>query len=146
MRKQIVEWLTVEKLSPELISVLGRAQDNDFVSHETIYTWIWSMKHSHRKENRPFQDLYQELRHGRRRRKRGNRRDNRGCIPNRISIENRPALVEKRDRLGDVEVNLMLGKNHQPGLLVIIEPVLLNYFFGLHFPIKNSVECFKKSE
>lgn len=121
MRKQIVNQLTVEKLSPELITANGRKENPDFISHETIYRWIWNMKHSHREEHQPFQLLYKELKHGRRRRKRGNYHDNRGLIPNRVSIEKRPAIVEKRKRLGDVEVDLMLGKNHQPGLLVITD-------------------------
>ena len=121
MRKQIIKQLTVEKLSPELITVSGRRDNPDFVSHETIYRWIWDMKHSHTKESQPFQLLYKELKHGRRRRKRGNYHDNRGLIPNRVSIEKRPVIVEKRKRLGDVEVDLMLGKNHQPGLLVITD-------------------------
>lgn len=121
MRKQIVKWLTVEKLSPELITAKGRQEFGNFVSHETIYNWIWQTKHSHRKEHQPYQLLYQELKHGRRHRKRGNYHGNRGCIPDRVSIEKRPALVEKRKRIGDVEVDLVLGKNHQPGLLVITD-------------------------
>jgi transposase, IS30 family len=121
MRRQIVKQLTVEKLSPELITENGRKENPDFVSHETIYRWIWNMKRSHKQEDQPYQLLYKDLRHGRRRRKRGNYHDNRGCIPNRVSIEKRPAIVEKRRRIGDVEVDLMLGKNHQPGLLVITD-------------------------
>ncbi|MEO0133040.1 MAG: IS30 family transposase [candidate division WOR-3 bacterium] len=121
MRKQIVKLLTYEKLSPELITRKARQQNPDFVSHETIYQWIWKMKHSNRREDQPYRLLYRELKHGRRRRKRGNYHDNRGCIPYRVSIENRPAIVEKRSRIGDMEVDLMLGKNHQPGLLVITD-------------------------
>lgn len=121
MRLQIDTQLTVEKLSPELITVCGRKGNPDFISHETIYRWIWDMKFSHKREDQPFQLLYKDLKHGRRRRKRGNYHDNRGCISNRVSIEKRPAIVEKRKRLGDVEVDLMLGKNHQPGLLVITD-------------------------
>jgi len=121
MRKQIVKWLTVEKLSPELITAKGRQEYGDFVSHETIYKWIWQTKHSHRKEHQPYQQLHQELKHGRRHRKRGNYHENRGCIPDRVSIEKRPALVEKRKRIGDVEIDLVLGMNHQPGLLVITD-------------------------
>lgn len=80
------------------------------------------MKHSLKREDQPYQLLYKDLRHGgRRRRKRGNYHDNRGCIANRVSIEKRPIIVEKRKRIGDVEVDLMLGKNHQPGLLVIAD-------------------------
>ncbi len=121
MRRQIVKHLAVEKLSPELIAQNGRKDNPCFVSHETIYQWIWNMKHSHKREDEPYQLLYKDLKHGRRRRKRGNYHDNRGCISNRVSIEKRPAIVEKRKRIGDVEVDLMLGKNHQPGLLVITD-------------------------
>jgi transposase, IS30 family len=125
MKRQIVKWLTVEKLSPELIAVKGNTEHGGFVSHETIYNWIWEMKHSKRKEDGPYQQLYMELKHARRRRKRGNSNGNRGCIPDRVSIEKRPALVERRTRIGDVEVDLVLGKNHQPGLLVIIDRATL---------------------
>lgn len=85
------------------------------------YQWIWKTKHSHRKEHQPYQQLHQELKHGRRHRKRGNYHENRGCIPDRLWIEKRPALVEKCKRVGDVEVDLVLGMNHQPGLLVITD-------------------------
>ena len=68
---------------------------------------------SHRKEHQPYQQLHH--------RKRGNYHENRGCIHDRVSIEKRPALVEKRKRIGDVEVDLVLGMNHQPGLLVITD-------------------------
>lgn len=121
MRRRIVKQLAVEKLSPELITEVGRKNDADFVSHETIYRWIWDMKHSHKQKDQPYQLLYKDLKHGRRRRKRGNYHDNRGCMPDRVSIEKRPIIVEKRKRIGDVEVDLMLGKNHQPGLLVITD-------------------------
>ena len=50
---------------------------------------------------------------------RGNRKDSRGIIPNRVSIENRPAVVSKRKRAGDIEVDLMMGKNHKGALLVL---------------------------
>lgn len=125
MRKQIVKWLTVEKLSPELIAAKGKQLYDEFVSRETIYNWIWKMKHSHKKEHQPYRMLYQELKHGRRHRKRGNYHENRGCIPDRVSIEKRPAIIGKRKRLGDMEVDLMLGKNHQAGLLVIIDRATL---------------------
>lgn len=121
MKESVARQLCNEKLSPELISVLGKRQDPLFVSHETIYQWIWEMKRSNKYEHRPYQLLYKELKHGKRRQKRGNYTNNRGCIPNRVSIENRPDIVRKRNRIGDMEVDLVLGKNHQPGLLVLID-------------------------
>ena len=42
-------------------------------------------------------------------------------IPGRISIEKRSALADRRKRLGDIEVNLIIGKNHQGGLLVMLD-------------------------
>jgi transposase, IS30 family len=124
-RAKIVKQLAVYKLSPELITQLERKKNPDFVSHETIYKWIWNMKHSHKRADVCYQLIYKDLKHGRRRRKRGNYRDNRGCIPNRTSIEKRPSIVERRSRIGDVEVDLMLGKNHQPGLLVMTDRTTL---------------------
>ena len=121
MREQVVHWLEVEKLSPELISVLGRRNDPNFVSDETIYKWIWACKYDYRKANARYRNLYRHLKHGRRRRKRGNYHDSRGIIHHRVSIEQRPLVVEKRKRLGDMEIDLMLGMNHQPGLLVILD-------------------------
>lgn len=130
MKDKIIHWLKFEKLSPELITVQGRKIYGDFISHETIYRWIWQMKHSHRSENMPYKYLYQYLRHGRRRRKRSNLYQNRGCIPERVSIEKRPLLVNKRQRLGDFEIDLMMSKNHQPGLLVMLDRTTLKTYLA----------------
>ena len=115
------QWLTDLKYSPELIHVEGKQLLGDFVSHETVYKWIWHCKQSHRREDLPNRELYQHLAHGKRRRKRGLRRDSRGIIPNRVSIEKRPKVVMKRKRLGDFEVDLMMGKNHRGALLVMTD-------------------------
>lgn len=56
-----------------------------------------------------------------RRFKRGNYRNTRGTIKNRVSIEKRPQVVDRRERLGDVEVDLMMGKHHKSALLVMTE-------------------------
>ncbi|CAN5215843.1 hypothetical protein BH20BAC1_BH20BAC1_05050 [soil metagenome] len=42
-------------------------------------------------------------------------------IANRISIERRSKLADRRKRLGDIEVDLIIGKNHQGGLLVMLD-------------------------
>jgi len=36
--------LQVQKFSPELIHEQGKAELGDFVSHETLYKWIWKCK------------------------------------------------------------------------------------------------------
>jgi transposase, IS30 family len=113
--------LGVDKLSPKLIEVEGKRDCGEFVSHETIYKWIWQTKAGNKREDRQDKKLYKHLAHGRRRRKRGNRRDSRGLIQNRVSIEHRSQVVEKRNRLGDMEVDLMMGKNHKGSILVMID-------------------------
>ncbi len=115
------DWLLQFRYSPELIHIEGKRQYGDFVSHETIYKWIWYCKQSHHRRDIKYQGLYRYLAHRKRRRKRGLRRDSRGLILNRVSIADRPAIVAKRKRLGDFEIDLMMGKNHKGALLVMTD-------------------------
>ncbi|GAC1389069.1 MAG: IS30 family transposase [Ginsengibacter sp.] len=118
VKQTVMSQLIEDRWSPEIISVMGNKSGNCPVSHETIYKWIWHCKHVNKKHTKGYKNLYQYLRHGKRRRKRGNRKDSRGIILNRVSIEKRPAIVKKRKRLGDIEVDLMMGKDHKGALLV----------------------------
>lgn len=117
IRKKLIE----EKWSPEYISERGKLLYGDFVSHETIYNYIWKCKSSNKKEYQKDKNLHKYLRHHKRRQKRKNDKQNRGCIPNRVSIEKRPKLVNERKRKGDLEVDLMMGSKHKPGLIVITD-------------------------
>ena len=121
LKAEVREMMSVEKLSPELIEAQWAKEGKPGVSHETIYKNIWLAKQSNKKEHRLDKQLYKHLKHGKRRRKRGNYKDSRGLIPNRVSIEQRPKIVDQRDRLGDIEVDLIIGKNHQGGLLVTLD-------------------------
>lgn len=122
LKAQARGWLTEEKLSPELISGRWEVMGIDGVSHERLYQWIWSAKLC---EDPTDKDLYKHLKHGRGKRKRGNRKDNRGTIKGRVSITERPEVVEKRERLGDIEVDLMMGKAHKSALLVLTDRATL---------------------
>ncbi len=121
LKKDVVKKMATEKLSPELISAMWKKENISGVSHETIYKFIWQAKFSNRKEHHEFKKTYQLLKHGKRRRKRGNYKDNRGLIPGRVSIEKRSKIAARRKRLGDIEVDLIIGKNHQGGLLVMLD-------------------------
>lgn len=121
LKDQAAGWLRKERWSPELIAVEWKVLGIEGVSLECIYQWIWECKKSNRKENLPYKDLYRYLRHGRRRSKRGNYKNSRGTIKDRVSIEQRPEVVEGRRRLGDVEVDLMMVKDHKSALLVMTE-------------------------
>ena len=65
------------------------------------------------------------MKHGKRRRKRGNYKDSRGIIKDRVPISERPKVVEQRTRIGDIEVDLMMGKNHKSALLVLTDRATL---------------------
>jgi transposase, IS30 family len=111
--KADVDALLKEDYSPEQVVGTLKAQGKSYVSHERIYQYIWQDK-------KQKGDLHTHLRHqGRKYRKRGCSRDKRGIIKDRISIEKRPEIVEKRERFGDLEVDLIIGKNHKQALLTI---------------------------
>lgn len=113
--QQNVEALLKEDYSPEQIVGTLEKQNRSTVSAERIYQHVWADKK--RKGN-----LYLHLRNqGRRYRKRGNAKDNRGIIKNRIGIEKRPKIVDERSRFGDLEVDLIIGKNHNQAILTICD-------------------------
>ena len=122
LKRQARWWLTEEKLSPELISGRWHVMGMPGVSHETIYQWIWAAKHAGDSQDK---NLYKDLKHGAGKRKRGNRRDSRGTITGRVSITERPEVVQERSRLGDIEVDLMVGKAHKSALLVLTDRTTL---------------------
>lgn len=126
MKETIVHFLEVERWSPEIISKQIEFAGGIRISHEWIYQWIWSCKHGNRRGERTYKKLYEHLRHGKRRRKREKRQDSRGLIANRVPIDQRPLIVSKRKRLGDIEVDLMMGKKHKGAILVMTDRTTLH--------------------
>jgi IS30 family transposase len=63
------------------------------------------------------------LRHGGRKYQRRDKRKyaGRGYIPNRRDISERPAVVEEKSRIGDWELDTIVGKNHQGYLVSMVE-------------------------
>ena len=111
--KTEVETLLKEDYSPEQVVGTLKKVGKDTVSIETIYQYIW-------KNKKQGGSLHKHLRNqGRRYRKRGNSKDNRGVIQNRVDIDKRPKVVEERSRFGDLEVDLIIGKNHKQAILTI---------------------------
>jgi IS30 family transposase len=126
MKEQAVKWLKYEKWSPELISVEGNKTGKCPMSIESLYQWIWQSKHGNKAADKPFKKIYNLLKHGKRRRKRGSRKDSRGIIHNRVSIDKRPKVVKQRKRPGDIEVDFMMGKDHKGALLVMTDRATLH--------------------
>ena len=121
MKRFVRKQLKAQRWSPELISKKGKQKYGDFVSAETIYSYLWMCKKSNKKQYAQDKDLHQYLRHNKRYAKRSKTKQNRGKIPNRTPIEQRPKIVDKRNRLGDIEVDLMMGTKHRPGLIVLTD-------------------------
>lgn len=118
MKTFIRQKLMIDHWSPEIISQIGKSELGDFISHESIYQWIWLSKSRARPKDRY---LYKYLAHCKRRKKRGYLYARQNAITNRVSIEQRPSIVEKRNRLGDIEVDLMLGKKLSGAILVALD-------------------------
>lgn len=125
LKQQAQQWITVKRYSPELVAAQWKKDGIRGVSYETIYKFIWECKQSQKQVNKPFKNLYKSLKHRRRHRKRGNYKDSRGLIPNRVAIDKRPKIVEERKRFGDLEVDLIMGKAHKSALLVTVDRATL---------------------
>ena len=66
--------------------------------------------------------LYKHLRRrGKKYNRRGAKTAGRGCIPNRVDIEKRPKVVEKKCRLGDWEGDTIIGAKQQGVILSLVD-------------------------
>lgn len=103
-----------ETWSPQQIAGHQRVEHLPRISHESIYQRIYEDK-------RASGTLHLALRIHKQRRKRRGVRERRGTIPNRVSIDQRPAIVAKRARYGDWEADLVIGARHSQALVTINE-------------------------
>jgi IS30 family transposase len=111
----IEEKLLEEEWSPDQIS--GRLEEDGIanISHESIYQHIW-------KDKRTGGTLYQHLRHhGKKYNKRSSGKAGRGCIPNRVDIDERPPVVEDKTRIGDWEGDTIVGANHRGAIVSYVD-------------------------
>ena len=100
--------------SPEQISGRLFMEQGISISHESIYLHIYRDKHQ-------GGDLHKHLRCQKKRRKRYGKQDRRGRIPNRVSIDERPPVVDKKSRIGDWEGDTIIGKGHQGVVATLVE-------------------------
>ena len=118
-RITVGDWGVVERLlkqdwSPEQISGRLKKEQGICISHEWIYQYILADKQA-------GGDLYKHLRCQKKRRKRYGKYDRRGKLPNCRGIEERPAIVNARKRLGDWEVDTIIGRKHKQALVTLTE-------------------------
>lgn len=96
-----VEWALSLDWSPEQISEVGKVIGYR-VSHEWIYRHVAADQVS-------GGQLFRHLRQGHKRYRKG-KNAKRSPIPNAVSIDERPSIVDTRERLGDWEADTVLGK------------------------------------
>jgi IS30 family transposase len=104
-----------EHWSPEQICGRFALEGAFCVSHERIYQFIKADKNN-------GGTLYTYLRRSnRKRKKRFGKPSRQGQIPGRVSIDERPAVVNEKGRLGDWEGDTVVGRNHRGGLTTAAE-------------------------
>ena len=112
-------WAEVEKLvredwSPEQINGHLKANDEPCVSPAWIYQHI-------RADKSNGGDLHTHLRCQKKRRKRYGTTERRGQIKNRVSIDQRPKIVDLRTRIGDWEADTVIAKQGHSVLVTLVE-------------------------
>jgi len=113
--EKLVLSLIREDWSPEQIAGWMSKEHGLKISHETIYKHIWQDKKS-------GGTLFKHLRHhGKKYNKRSGKNAGRGCIPDRVDISERPAIVEQKIRIGDFEIDTIIGKNHKGAIVSLVD-------------------------
>lgn len=112
--KQLIITNLQKNWSPEQISGRLELEYKIKISHETIYKYIYDNKAN-------GGSLYKHLRHQKTRRKKYGS-GKRHLIKDKNSIDNRPAIVEKKERIGDWEIDTIVGaKNQGPVLITLVD-------------------------
>ena len=101
--------------SPEQIAGRMKLDTGVSVVHETIYRYIYTNKKNGGK-------LYKYLRHKNKKyHHRSNDYRSRGTIIDRVMIGKRPKIVEKKNRIGDLEIDTVIGKDHKGALVTVVD-------------------------
>lgn len=116
-----VESFIREKLlddwSPEQISGYAKKHELFVISHERIYQFIL-------KDKKMNGHLYKHLRHQHKKyRKRYGSPKRQGSIKNRTFIDERPKVVDEKTRIGDWEIDTIIGEGRKQAIVTLVERV-----------------------
>jgi len=109
-----VRRLLKEDWGPEQISLWLKSECDVAISHEWIYENILQDK-------KQGGTLHRHLRCQKQRRKRYGSYHRRGQLIDRVSIDEQPAIVDDRTRIGDWELDTIIGKNHKQANVSLTE-------------------------
>ena len=127
---KLIEKYLLKQYSPEQIAATLKIKHQIFISCVTVYRHIYI--------NRLAEgDLYKQLRHkGKRRTKYGSKRKSR--IKDRVSIHKRPEIVEEKKRIGDFEIDTIIGKGKKGAIVTMVDRKSMY--------LKLSIPCSKNSK
>lgn len=113
MEKRIIKSLETEQWSPEQIRGRSLKEGKPMVSHERIYQLI-------RKDKQEGGDLYKHTRHKLKHRKRpvGGKKI---VIKDKVSIDDRPAIINDKMRFGDWEIDTIVGEGNKGAIVTVVE-------------------------
>jgi transposase, IS30 family len=120
VRAYVIEHLKL-RWSPEQIAGRMKRDGVGLISPEAIYQFIYArIKNGYPKKG--CVDLRSFLRHKRKRRvPHGARRCQRSLKPWGPSIDERPKIVERKERVGDWEGDTVESRDHKPGINTVLE-------------------------
>lgn len=111
-----IKHLIIQYWSPEQINGCLKAKSWKHVpSIERIYQFIYTNKAD-------GGNLHTYLRCQKKKRKRyASGQNRRGQIVNRVGIEQRPVIADKRERIGDFEGDTIIGAKHKGAILTLVD-------------------------
>jgi IS30 family transposase len=113
MEKDIREKITTDQWSPQQICGQAKIQGVSMVSHERIYQFI-------REDKAAGGMLFKHTRHKLKHRKRPVT-GKQISIKNKVSIEQRPSIVDEKERCGDWEIDTIIGEDGKGAILTLTE-------------------------
>lgn len=129
-----VQSLIAEKIqqewSPDQIRGRLKSQGLPMVCATTIYGFI-------RQDKASGGELYKHLRHRKPYKRRTGSSEARGQIIGRVSIDERPSVVDEKVRIGDWEADTVIGKAHKGVLVTLAERVSKKTLIA-HVPTKHA--------
>ena len=111
IKKEIIE-LVKQDWSPQQIEGRLKLENKPGVSHQTIYKII-------RQDRAEGGTLYKHTRHKLKHRKRPVGK--KISIKNRVSIEQRPQIVNTKQRFGDWEIDTIIGEKNRGVIVTLVE-------------------------
>jgi IS30 family transposase len=123
IRDLVIDRIQFE-LSPEQVSNYLKINYHLSISTQRIYHFIGE-------DRAEGGTLYTHLRHGlKKNRTKYGTQDYRGKMKDRVSIDERPSIVDDQSRVGDFEIDTIVGKAHKMALVTVVDRKSLYTLIG----------------